>query len=275
MRRAAGIILLVCALAGLSHETRALDLSTMTDAQLGRAFRESMHNEGFFGGLKSKLGSLFSGAKKVANTLGITPQIVVDKVNNVKDVLCGEKVTNMVATTASKAQSGSSVLGNFIKNHLSSIKDVATSGCKRAFSSVSSLVVQENPRLKNMMEHAVICGQVSGEDMCKDAIGCDWYNTTWASDEEIPTAENPEKGCYRVPCDMRADSSEFDNHGKPERMKEFCERPVYQNLVQDEKENRNVTGAMSRKDAATLYEGRPLICIVNSDDNQTCAFQLP
>lgn len=271
MRRAAGIILLVCALAGLSHETRALDLSTMTDAQLGRAFRESMHNEGFFGGLKSKLGSLFSGAKKVANTLGITPQIVVDKVNNVKDVLCGEKVTNMVATTASKAQSGSSVLGNFIKNHLSSIKDVATSGCKRAFSSVSSLVVQENPRLKNMMEHAVICGQVSGEDMCKDAIGCKWYNTTSTGAAE--DLDLPEKGCYRVPCIHRADESEFDNSGKPERMKEFCERPVYQNLVQDETESTSVTGTdLSLGQAATLYEGRPLICRVNSDDNTTCTF---
>jgi len=250
MRRSAGIILLVCALAGLSHETRALDLSMMTDAQLGRAFRESMLDEGFFGGLKTKLGSLFSGAKKVANTLGISPDKVVEKVTAAKDVLCGEKIANLVAS----AQSGNSVIANFVKKQYSNIQNIATAGCQRAFSSVGNLVVQQNPKLENTIENAVVCAQISGTNMCADAVGCTWY--------EYGSTELPGKpeGCYRVPCDKRAAKSAYDNHDNADRMKEFCEKPVYQNMFEDEKDIAFAGGVMTALQAATDNEGRPLVC---------------
>lgn len=256
MRRAAGIILLVCALAGLSHETRALDLSMMTDAQLGRAFRESMLDEGFFGGLKTKLGSLFSGAKKVANTLGISPDKVVEKVTAAKDVLCGEKIANLVAS----AQSGNSVIANFVKKQYSNIQNIATAGCQRAFSSVGNLVVQQNPKLENTIENAVVCAQISGENMCADAVGCKWY-----ADNEVGTLT---EGCYRVPCNQRAAESAYDNHEKADRMKEFCEKPVYQNMFEDAKDTGTIgAGGMTPVQAATVNEGRPLVCEYDAATN--------
>lgn len=260
MRRSAGIILLVCALAGLSHETRALDLSMMTDAQLGRAFRESMLDEGFFGGLKTKLGSLFSGAKKVANTLGISPDKVVEKVTAAKDVLCGEKIANLVAS----AQSGNSVIANFVKKQYSNIQNIATAGCQRAFSSVGNLVVQQNPKLENTIENAVVCAQISGENMCADAVGCEWYEYAgWFS------AKKKQEGCYRVPCKERAAESAYA-HDNADRMKELCEKPVYQNMFEDKMDTDSIGAAgMTEEQAATVNEGRPLVCEYD-DANKRC-----
>jgi hypothetical protein len=222
-----------------------------------------MLDEGFFGGLKTKLGSLFSGAKKVANTLGISPDKVVEKVTAAKDVLCGEKIANLVAS----AQSGNSVIANFVKKQYSNIQNIATAGCQRAFNSVGNLVVQQNPKLENTIENAVVCAQISGKNMCADAVGCKWYEDGNAVYAQLVAADKSE-GCYRVPCNERADESEYDKHDNADRMKEFCEKPVYQNMFEDEKDTATFAGGrMNAFQAATDNEGRPLVCRYNAATN--------
>lgn len=187
---AVAIVALTC-----TKTTTALDLSTSTDAELGRAFRSAITDSSlplsFLTNAVGKAWKKFTAASEpLAKTLGVEPQKIVEKVENTGAKICASQIASKAFSLASNANAKG--VSSFLGKIGTSAMGLFTDLCLNGFKNVKERVVKDNPQVSNALSDTIVCGgKATARERCDDydKRGCKWDTTT--------------NGCVPCPCSDR------------------------------------------------------------------------
>jgi hypothetical protein len=194
---AVAIVALTC-----TKTTTALDLSTSTDAELGRAFRSAITDSSlplsFLTNAVGKAWKKFTAASEpLAKTLGVEPQKIVEKVENTGAKICASQIASKAFSLASNANAKG--VSSFLGKIGTSAMGLFTDLCLNGFKNVKERVVKDNPQVSNALSDTIVCGgNATAQERCDDydKRGCKW---------------DPPNGCVPCPCSDRFKDPCYNN----------------------------------------------------------------
>jgi hypothetical protein len=194
---AVAIVALTC-----TKTTTALDLSTSTDAELGRAFRSAITDSSlplsFLTNSVGKAWKKFTAASEpLAKTLGVEPQKIVEKVENTGAKICASQIASKAFSLASNANAKG--VSSFLGKIGTSAMGLFTDLCLNGFKNVKERVVKDNPQVSNVLSDTIVCGgSGTTEKGCDhfDKRGCKWEDAT---NECVPCScsDRFKDACYK------------------------------------------------------------------------------
>lgn len=217
---AVAIVALTC-----TKTTTALDLSTSTDAELGRAFRSAITDSSlplsFLTNSVGKAWKKFTAASEpLAKTLGVEPQKIVEKVENTGAKICASQIASNAFSLASNANAKG--VSSFLGKIGTSAMGLFTDLCLNGFKNVKERVVKDNPQVSNVLSDTIVCGGNSTTKQgCDhfDKRGCKWDATN---------------GCFPCSCSERFSNDCYNSNDgayleEPAR-NAFCAKTVVKTL---------------------------------------------